>query len=641
MSSSATQLERISALVDKLDPLSNKQRGMRIEAQEWNALVEVLAGTLQLARLQEQRTENILDQRFASKEHEHLGEVNLAWLDADLQARISGGDNGIATRQALAAMDQKIKALSDQVAKLSTALDRSQQLLDETIVLNSDKTKKLLAFEQRFKGVEDLRIAVTTLSNDVGSVRVNVDKVLELRKSLQDSAGNPINVVKLRDDLTDLQSIRENLKGADGRPLRLRDLELKIQEVADVVGTGGQGGLEGRFATFSASLLDTLDERTETKITQVQESLRTETAATETRLRAEILTSSTETRDLLTLQTKDQISASEAIINKAQDTRVKTLEAFTKDEISSTRALLNDRLAAVPDQVKAQLDTAVNTLRTSLTTTLQASLSATLTTQVKEVDTRLGQQITAVQAATTSLTQSLPEMINTRIGNVMPEFQNTLNQQITAQVGAARTAIEAGVDNRVSTAVSNSLQNLDARIATAVTQQTSTIDGKISTAVSAATRNLPTQVADEVRVQITGADIDGKIQNSAKAVTSQLRSELKAAMADQDGRMSAAIQSVTTLTDGQIKASASATLREAKDFTTAQSSILRTDLTTLIDSRTRSTRDSLLADMDTRLQTSRTEITTDLRKQMDTEIKTVSTSLSTRIKTLETRGRIE
>ena len=637
-----TQLERISGLVEKLEPIANKQRGMRIEAEQWNTLVDVVLGVLQLDRLQEQRTETLLDQRYAAKDHEHLGEVSLTWLDADLQARLGDGGSSIATRQLLAEMDQKIRSLSDQVAKLTAALEASQRVLDNTIVSNADKTKKLLIFEDRFKGVEDLKTTVTTLSNDVGSVRVNVDKVLDLRNSLQDEAGNPINVAQVKRDLTDLQSIRENLKGADGKLLRLRDLEVRIGEVADVIGTGNPGGLEGRFATFSASLQDTLAGRTEASIKTLKTELLAEHVGIENRLKGEIQTSAAQSRDFAAQQLATQIGVTTTTFNNTLDTRLGGLkDSVTKDALDNTRTLLNQRLAEVPDQIRTQLDTAVGTLRTTLTTNLQASLGATLTTQIKDADTRLSQQISAVQASTKALTDSIPGIVTARLDDELPGLQTKLGQLTATQLETTRTAIEAGLATRVSNAVSTSLQNLDTRISAAVTQQTAGLDGKISTAVSAATKNIPANVADEVKVQIAGANLDAKIQDSGKAITTQLKSELKAALADQDARTSSAIQSSVALLQGQISVATTSVLNAAKDFSTAQGTGLRTELTTLLDNRVTSTRDSILTTLDSRLRTSREEISTEFNGKLDTQIRGVNDRFLNRVTGLETRiGRI-
>ena len=48
----ADLFERIDGLNDRLTPLAGKQRGMRIEAEEWNTLIDVLRGLLAIDRAQ-------------------------------------------------------------------------------------------------------------------------------------------------------------------------------------------------------------------------------------------------------------------------------------------------------------------------------------------------------------------------------------------------------------------------------------------------------------------------------------------------------------------------------------------------------------------------------------------------------------
>ena len=43
-----TQLTAISEMVDRIRRLAGKQRGMPIQADDWNALVDVLCGVLEL-----------------------------------------------------------------------------------------------------------------------------------------------------------------------------------------------------------------------------------------------------------------------------------------------------------------------------------------------------------------------------------------------------------------------------------------------------------------------------------------------------------------------------------------------------------------------------------------------------------------
>ena len=89
---------------------------------------------------------------------------------------------------------------------------------------------------------------------------------------------------------------------------------------------------------------------------------------------------------------------------------------------------------------------------------------------------------------------------------------------------------------------------------------------------------MPAQVSSEVKAQLTAANLDGKLQDSAKAITTQLRSEIKSAAADQNAQTSTAIQSAVTLLQGQLASAVASCVKETKDFATAQVGGLRTEL---------------------------------------------------------------
>ena len=185
MAETTNQLQRIADLVTRTGAIAKKQRGMRIEAEEWNTLVDILLGILQIERLQEDSRQTQLEQRFAPREHEHLGEVSLAWLDADLQSRIGSGTNAVSTRVTLSDMDRKIIEIQKQTEQLQSMVEAHQRALDRSAVSEIDRTKALRDFQTRFDGVANLTTLVGTLNADVGSLRTNVDTVLELRESLR------------------------------------------------------------------------------------------------------------------------------------------------------------------------------------------------------------------------------------------------------------------------------------------------------------------------------------------------------------------------------------------------------------------------------------------------------------------------
>ena len=78
------QLDRLKALVDRLTPLTQIQRGELIRAQDWNDVVGML---LEVARavLAEDAAEQTVPP------HEHPDQVKSSWLDPSLRAIMERG----------------------------------------------------------------------------------------------------------------------------------------------------------------------------------------------------------------------------------------------------------------------------------------------------------------------------------------------------------------------------------------------------------------------------------------------------------------------------------------------------------------------------------------------------------------------
>ena len=249
-----SQLEKIAALVDQLGPLGNKQTGMPIEANEWNSIIGVLQGILEVSRAQEDDANSSFDQRFAPLVHDHLGQVSLAWLDADLQQRLSDAGASVPTRSLLTDMTQKITSISAQLAQFTLLTQDMRRQLDGFTVNDADRTKALKDFDTRLAGLDNLRTTVTGLSTQFDGLKSNVDTVLSLRASLTDAAGQAINVAQIQQNVAALQTLSENFKGIDGNPVRMRDIQLQLSQVSDAAGVGGPGGLDARLGQISTEM---------------------------------------------------------------------------------------------------------------------------------------------------------------------------------------------------------------------------------------------------------------------------------------------------------------------------------------------------------------------------------------------------
>lgn len=549
------QLQRIASLVERLGPIAKKQRGMRIEAEEWNALVDVLLGVLQVDRAQEESTRTALEQRFATKVHDHLGEVGLSWLDADLQSRTGAQQGSIPTRTALAEMEKKIQGLGEEVARLTALGESLQRLIDRSRVDELDRNRLLSQFETRFAGVENLRTLVTTLATDVDGVRGNVGTLLELRKSLSDPQGNPIDVAKLGTDLSELQNLRENLRGVSGELLRLKDIELKLNEVADAAGVGGGGGLDGRLAELSGAMELRLDARLDERSDALKQSFAEQNAASETRLRSELNNSLEARTQTLEQSLNGKIVESESRIGASVDGKIAASESAVRTEAeASAKALIDARLAGLTDQVRATAAEMIAGLRTELVGELSAGLSAEIRSRFSALEATVNTRLGAIEGQVSSFEAQIPALVAGSVDAARDTLAETLNQQLDAQMKATRTALEESLASQVKGVVADTVGDLDGRINASLNERLPGLEGSIANAVTAATRDLPEQIGAEVNRQLTALDLSRQISAAGAGLAQQLRSEQAEALAGLQARLSEAINGSVTVLRGEIGA---------------------------------------------------------------------------------------
>jgi hypothetical protein len=577
------QLDRIGDLVDRLGPIAGKTRGMRIEAAEWNTLVDVVLGALRVERAQVETTAVTLQDRFAAVEHTHLGDVTEAWLDAALQSRLGDASGPISARTAIAELEARVASLGAEVARLTALVGDQQRQLDRAAVTEVDRGRVLKQFDDRFAGVENLRTQVGTLSADVGGVKGNVAVLLDLRHSLSDPQGVPINVAAMRQELTEVQGLRENLKGVDGTLLRLRDVELKLREVSDAVGTGGSGGLDNRINGAVASAESRLDARFIERGDTLKETLLAETRGSETRLRAELTTRIDGARGALDQSVAQTVATAETRINATLNTRLtQTAATLRTDTLAAAGGLIDQRLAGVPDQVRTITTGLVTTLRTEvrdeLRTTLRADIDGRFTTLTGQTNDRLAALDTRVRG----VQDGLPALVESRVTALGDTLATQQSASLDTRLAAVQTSLASTVDARVKSQVTAGLASVDTRIGTTVDGRLADLDTRIGRAVDVATRDLTQDVAAEVRNQVTALDVPGQVRGATTTLAQQLRAE-------------------QTQASAEILAKTSTNLADAVTVLRGETAALRTEVTRIIDTRVNASNAALRQDFRTDL----------------------------------------
>ena len=166
----ATQQTRINALLDQLDGLGAKRTGMPIDADDWNALIDTVRGTLEVAAAQDVATSGALDVRYTPVDHEHLAQVTTDWLAAELRSRRrrrrqperDGDDRRRAARIAGGPADRGDGAGAQRARGPTGRIDRS-------ITADVDRTNDVADLRTQVGTVDTLRGTVAGLEDQLAS----------------------------------------------------------------------------------------------------------------------------------------------------------------------------------------------------------------------------------------------------------------------------------------------------------------------------------------------------------------------------------------------------------------------------------------------------------------------------------------
>lgn len=521
--SDTNQLERIKALADRLTPLADKQRGMRIEAEQWNTMVEVLRGILDIDRTQENVVTNVIREECAPKEHEHVGQAGLDWLDAETRERLTGA-GGAFSRSALDDVNKKIEALAQEVRRLARAVEEQQKALDRFGVNQIDWRKELFQVRDRFQGFEDVRVSVANLDKQVGGISRNVDEVLKLRGSLTDGQGKPIDFVKMQGQLDEVKTLRAALARDDGTLIRPKELETQVKGLNDLVGILGKKGvvtapavtedIDKRLTTLSADLETRIGTRFDAKVREIQKGLQDEHTAVVSNLQMQFVNSFKEAKTGLEDTAKGRLDEAEKRLGTRFDDQLRvTSDKLGKDVSAASSRTIEEKLGAlVPTQVSQEVGRRRDELETTLRNTLTAQVNGAVETQVVKVGGELGKRVATVEALATTLKAELPQRVRDQVATEKAGLLSEVNANVDDKLAKTSQFLTTSlIPAKVNEAMKTTVGDLDTRIGATVQQRVADLDSRIDLVVSKRTQNLSSDVNREVETRLTALNLSAQL----------------------------------------------------------------------------------------------------------------------------------
>ncbi len=504
------KLERLEALVERLEPLSGKNRGELIEAPHWNALVSSI---IEVARsvLAEDQTDVIPD-------HEHSDQVGLGWLDSKLRSLIlEGGLTDPGEESRLSKLNRDMKGIANQLEELELALSQLKSDLNGVSTRDLMRESDVTTVSRKIDGLTDAREEVTTLRKTLRTLETDVKQAVEFGQTVEKD-GELINIAELSSRVEQVEKLRQQLTTGQGKILDANEFERRLVELQNTLVTEEE-----------------LNKVLETVRNQVSGELRGEVLE-ETRAIANKATGDAidPMKNELMDQIKTRFDSMDASINTRVADAASDLSANLADSLKKdTAAELDERIGALKgelgeesqtrfDEFSGMFDETFSTFQNEVDTKIQDSVKTQLAEPVKDLNTRLDKtESTINESIKNSETHKADIEANaTRIEKTRLELlqaDTTSRKLLTQQIQALEKTQEARL-----------IEKTEELKATLNEELNLSIDGKIRDLEGRLTKTALNAASVETKLQVNElrGDVNDMVQNQIKVVRTDLQKSI-------------------------------------------------------------------------------------------------------------------
>jgi chromosome segregation ATPase len=227
-------LQFLSSVIDELEPIGQMTPGQPLRAVDWNAMARAVADLARLVASRERTTDALLDERYATIDHSHTGQITLAWFDPKARALLEEAMSGaVEQRAALQSLRNEVVGLKQEMATLRTQIEAIRVQVDGLRDEDSSRQRDISKLSLRVESLADVEENVATLNDRFSSIGSDLEKALAFRQELVDEAGNPIDVAGLNSRVSGLETIRNNLRLADGSLVNIREIESALARLEE------------------------------------------------------------------------------------------------------------------------------------------------------------------------------------------------------------------------------------------------------------------------------------------------------------------------------------------------------------------------------------------------------------------------
>jgi hypothetical protein len=554
------EIERLRALLERLQPMSARQRGEVIASDDWNRLV---GAVIEIGRA-------TLTDDAAGKvaPHDHPDQVAVGWLDPKLRQLVTGGgvrDPALETE--LGKLRRDLGQLVTRIDRVGGDVDRSRVRIDEVATNDLVREATLERLNRKVLGaaddrgdIADLRATLRTLQTEVGRA-VQVGTRLEID-------GQPIDVPALVGRVTEVERLRERLTRPDGSLLDASALELRLLDL--------QSGLVSQ-ADLTEAIADV---RTEIDAGGLDLDRVLDAARVESRTAAGTAVETLRTQ--LQAELADRFRGIDQAVTAAVD---RVSGALSERLLSSARAEIDGAVGRVDQAIRSSLGQLIETRIGAVTADFEARLS-TLPELVRgqvssALDTQLSSALRNVEGRFAGLDTQVAQLARESLDN-QAAIQDTRTRFETArrQDTAARAELRAELLERISVLDAN----VGPRIVSAVDDARTILRTDLNASVTALRRDLSARFEEVARktaateVQVLGTRIRSDVQSIVKQ-------EIDANLSNVRNTISGEIAGFQRMVSGLVTNEVARATANIPTLVSAEFETFRPEVTRIIDSR--------------------------------------------------------
>ncbi len=543
------KLEKLEALIERLEPIAEKHRGELIEAPHWNSLVD---SVIEVARsvLAEDKTEEV-------PVHEHSDQVGLSWLDTKLRGLIlEGGLNDPGNESQLFKLNREIDVLSKQFDQMRDSLNQLKSDLNGVSTRDLMRESDMTRVSRKIDGIADAREDVTNLRQTLRTLETDVKRAVEFGQTVVRD-GETINIADMLTRVERVETLRKDLTNSEGNVFNVNDFEKRLVELQNTLVTEEE-----------------LDEVLKTVRDQVGSDLRS-SVLEETREIAQKVTS--EAMDPIKNELLGQVKEQMDSISSSIDTRVNdatsdlaanlsnTLQKETQTEIDRRMNLLKAEITQESETSLGNFSKSIDQRFSSFQDEVGERISSDIATQLdgtlKEFETRLSESDSRInelslrtdgnleqsKANATRIEQTRLELLaadaasRSTVSKQLADMEKNLNESLTARTNSLRDTL----NEDLNISINQKITDLEARLS-----KTASESARVETKLQ--TNELRADVNDIVQNQMTvlQEDLEASIEKRFTTNNSRLNGlvaeEVARSTSDLNKRIRTEIKAIET-----------------------------------------------------------------------------------------------